>query len=402
MTTIVSSGLDLRRRDHVGRTPLQVAILCQNTEIACDLIDAGARMTARVVDGRTSLHLAAELGLNDVIKKLLQKSEANKVEAEEKAKRELEAEAAKEKEGEEEEEDDPDRPSSDDDWSSVESDRPKKKIIPKKQEGNSNLPPAEDAAIPEDNENLPDILDIAITDWDHQLSPLCHAIVRGHIDVVDTLLAAGGDAKTPTKAPDYNAPTLHPLALSFLIEDEQVACKIAERLIQAGAIITAADSNAVSLFHRAIASYPHKLDLAQTLLRCDPNANIAVNFLAQPGYNTVLSPLVTAITQSRAMTALLLANGAKPVITEEDYDRARNASPGRYFAGGNLNRHLLDTSMPTETSLRGLNDIYILLVALGVDVNLIPKDTAQFRITQYVPSLCFKQRLVVTKLTTTT
>ena len=42
-------ALDIDRRDHVGRTPLQVAILAREAEIACDLVDAGARMTARLV-----------------------------------------------------------------------------------------------------------------------------------------------------------------------------------------------------------------------------------------------------------------------------------------------------------------------------------------------------------------
>ena len=85
---ISQEGFDLNRRDHVGRTPLQLAILSKEVDIACDLIDAGARMTARVVDGRTALHLAAQFDLPKVVRKLLERSAVNQ----EKAKEEEEAE----------------------------------------------------------------------------------------------------------------------------------------------------------------------------------------------------------------------------------------------------------------------------------------------------------------------
>ena len=50
---MIKDGSDVDRRDHVGRTPLQVAVLAKAEDVACDLIDAGARMTSRLVDGRT-------------------------------------------------------------------------------------------------------------------------------------------------------------------------------------------------------------------------------------------------------------------------------------------------------------------------------------------------------------
>jgi hypothetical protein len=45
---MLRDGTDPNRRDHVGRAPLHVAILCQAETIACDLIDSGSRLTARV------------------------------------------------------------------------------------------------------------------------------------------------------------------------------------------------------------------------------------------------------------------------------------------------------------------------------------------------------------------
>ncbi|KAG8894313.1 hypothetical protein FRC00_009125, partial [Tulasnella sp. 408] len=72
----------INTRDHLGRTPLQFALLCSEEEICLDLIEQGGRMTARMVDGRCSLHLAAQMGLSKVVKALLEKSEKNKAESE--------------------------------------------------------------------------------------------------------------------------------------------------------------------------------------------------------------------------------------------------------------------------------------------------------------------------------
>lgn len=73
-------------RDHLGRTALQFAVLCSASDICKDLIDAGARMTARLVDGRTTLHLACQMQLEDVVAKMLTKSDQTKAEVEQKAK----------------------------------------------------------------------------------------------------------------------------------------------------------------------------------------------------------------------------------------------------------------------------------------------------------------------------
>jgi ankyrin repeat protein len=73
-------GCSLDRRDHTGRTPLQLAVQCSSIEVVRCLIDNGARIVARLVDGMTALHIAAWRGNADMIEALLEKSEANEEE----------------------------------------------------------------------------------------------------------------------------------------------------------------------------------------------------------------------------------------------------------------------------------------------------------------------------------
>ena len=76
-------GCTVDRRDHTGRTPLQLAVQCSSVEVVRCLVDNGARIVARLVDGMTALHIAAWRGDVDIVNILLEKSEANEeIEAE--------------------------------------------------------------------------------------------------------------------------------------------------------------------------------------------------------------------------------------------------------------------------------------------------------------------------------
>ncbi|ETW84697.1 hypothetical protein HETIRDRAFT_425946 [Heterobasidion irregulare TC 32-1] len=68
---LLSAGArhDVDRRDHVGRTPLHVAVLSDAGDIACDLVDVGARMSARLVGG-----CSAQRDMTGVVKKMLLQS----------------------------------------------------------------------------------------------------------------------------------------------------------------------------------------------------------------------------------------------------------------------------------------------------------------------------------------
>jgi hypothetical protein len=65
------------RRDHTGRTPLHLAAQCSTPEILKCLVDHGARIVARLVDGMTALHIAAARGSVEMVSTLLEQSEEN-------------------------------------------------------------------------------------------------------------------------------------------------------------------------------------------------------------------------------------------------------------------------------------------------------------------------------------
>jgi ankyrin repeat protein len=323
---------DVNRRDHVGRTPLHVAILVKAVEIACDLIDNGARISSRLADGRTALHVAARLDLSAVVRRLIERSLINAENAKEdknsKSNKEGNAEnersdgvgkkeAAKKDDaddGGDDEGDDDDR--SQEDWSFV--DRPPKTKQICGSEGGRN-----DAVIPEDESGVPDVLDINLTDWDLSWPPLFHAIASGSLSVIDELLAAGADVKTPFKfVVEYQQHAFHPLTLAILIDDDDRACEVIERLLTAGATSTATDEDMLSIFHRFVCS--GRSALVSRLLRADPNSKAAINFPAV-FEGAAVFPLVTSINNgSYSLVAILLAHGAKVNYTEEDLSLLRS------------------------------------------------------------------------------
>jgi len=286
-------------------------------------------MMARLVDGRTALHLAAQLGLGHVVEKLLERSKLNKEKAEEE-------DAAKESEEGDKaaDEDDPmggvskdneDAKSEDigddEDEEEEEDGCSDDYEVINREEANDGV--AADANIPEDDGDEPDILDVNIPDWDYGLTPLGYAIVCGHLDVVDQLLVAESDPLQPVKSNSHDIPIVHPLSLTVLTEDEDVACKIAERLIQAGAASSTADRALMSVFLRIATAGKPKL--LSTLFRADPKAKKLVNFpTIQSG--AAVFPTTAAVANRDFVTlALLLAHGAKASFKDEDLNTARSA-----------------------------------------------------------------------------
>lgn len=366
----IKDGIDVNRRDAVGRTPLQVAILSKATDIACDLVDADARMTARLVDGRTALHLAAQLDLTDVIRKLLDRSALN---AEEARKKEEEKAAAKEKEKKKKDEDDDEdmaddddddeemRDSSEDDWSSEDGDAKKGK---KKDEA----APEDSGMIPEEDDEEPDVFHIDVTDWDYALSALNYAVASGSVAVVEQLLAAGANARLVTQPKhSWDVRYCHPLILTAVAEDEDKACTTVERLVAAGAVTSEADENLYTLLHRAVLA--RRPRLLEAFLRADPNAKAVLNIPWMDDWQLAVFPIVSAVNSGSYSTlAVLLAYGAKVVITRDEFQKARDLKMKNN--GRAPQKFLSSVPMPLEVALSNYDEVAHLLVALGAEVNL--------------------------------
>lgn len=91
---VSQEGVDVNCRDFCGRTPLHLACISAGTvvEVIQVLVDAGARLVARLQDGRTALHLAAASGRLDIVKILLARSLKNQEEKDERDERRAEVE----------------------------------------------------------------------------------------------------------------------------------------------------------------------------------------------------------------------------------------------------------------------------------------------------------------------
>ncbi|KAF5369314.1 hypothetical protein D9758_002726 [Tetrapyrgos nigripes] len=364
----------VNKRDIVGRMPLHVAVLSKQQVIACDLIDAGARISSRLADGRTALHLAAELGLGDVIKKLLAKSKANEEERDGKLGGRQDEDVIMK--------DVKERPSSEDDWTSddngvvsFDEDEEMKdadedeaeeededgddededeKASPKKKAAEPPETPApESGALPEDEEGEPDILDINAPDWDFYL-----------------LIAAGADCNLVTTG--QTGPAAAPLTLTSYRADrdgnEDTAVEIAKRLVEAGAISSAANDSVQTIFHTLILA--GKTRLVETLLKADPKAAAVIN-LPTINYSLHVFPIVSALSNSDyEMVALLLAYGAKLVFDPEDIAKALDIAKQqqRHYYSQDSDP-LTQAVTPVEVALATHTELVQLVVSLGGTIN---------------------------------
>ncbi|EED77697.1 predicted protein, partial [Postia placenta Mad-698-R] len=374
----------LDRRDHVGRTPLQVAVLSRAVDIACDLIEAGARLTPRIAGGRTALHLAAQLNLADVVRKMLERSainaekaEASKTTAPQKAggeTRMVKADGGDELKEDGEGDDRHDE--SDEGW--VVEGRGQDVKDVKDVINVDEVQTIDDM----DNEGKPDILDVNAADWDFVFTPLQYAIYAGSTAVVDLLIAHGADASLVTVANGWNVPQFDHLTLTALTSNERVGCEIAPKLVAAGATSSQADENLMTVFHRIVRS--GKADLVLTLLRCDPSAKAALNTPYVDERGNAVYPVVSAIGPGHySVLAVLLAFGVKLVPSESEYNHFRTIRKPHWYPEYSGD-YLARARMPLEAAARRRDDVVSLLIGVGVEVN-VPLGITKGSQSQYAP-----------------
>ena len=329
---LISEGIDVHQRDHVGRSPLHVAIICKQEGIACNLVDAGARMIARLADGRTAFHLAAQFDQATLTSKMFERSAKNKAESEAKNPKEVDDQGDQPMEKlsseddwsshddddvdmdadeEEEEEDD----GSDDDDDSDEDRRPKKA---QDQKADASSPPED---LPEDEDDEPDVIDVNQLDWDTGFSALIYAVLFGSLSLIDVLLANEADPKLASNpGTRYDASPLHPLAACILRSNEEEACSIAERLIRAGATSSTANNGMQTILHQVVMA--GKAKLLSAILQHEAAAASVLNF-PSVSYNQFTFPISTAISKGHyAVVVVLLAFGVKLELDEAEASRA--------------------------------------------------------------------------------
>ncbi|OZJ04813.1 hypothetical protein BZG36_02356 [Bifiguratus adelaidae] len=200
----------LLERDPVGRSPLHLALLERQTEVALVLLKYGARMTSRLVDGRAAFHIAAAMGNVNVFREMLRISAENAKKAEEdrlKKKQTSNANDEDDEDGEVEDEDDGDV------------------VIVKKR---ARLEPTDD--ISEDLVALlePEVLDLSVATWDEGYTAMFYTVFSGSIETVQLLADAGASMSTTVK-------NMSLLSAALLIESDARASAMVQALIEKGA-----------------------------------------------------------------------------------------------------------------------------------------------------------------------
>lgn len=296
------------RRDYTGRTPLQLACISSTPEVVQCLVDHGARLIARMADGKTALHLAAARGNVDIIRILLTKSNENEEAKKQELKKKSIKGPAKIEDGDDEMPDADDASHTSASYVKIEKDE-------------NNGDDANHETI-EENEEEPDIFDINATAWDSLASPLQLAILHGHTDVVTELVSSfGADILMPIKIlNDWNgqpkASILNLVLVLALPLDK--ARSMSQTLLKLGASPAQADlTQSTPLHYIAQSSYSDLLDVY--LEHDGPALQRAINHLALTSdrfFSTdriFFSALMNAIaTQNHTSAKKLLEVGANP------------------------------------------------------------------------------------------
>ncbi|KAJ9481742.1 hypothetical protein VN97_g11719 [Penicillium thymicola] len=375
---LAHEGTNPDRRDYTGRTPLQLACMCSTPEVVKCLVDGGARMIARMADGKTALHLAAARGHVDIIRILLTKSneneeeEANKQDA---LKNKVNPETKPSAENEDIEMVDQDDAMSHTSASYV-------KVESEEEE---NLTTHDTL---EENELEPDVYDINIVAWDSRAAPLHLAILHGHTEAVKELVASfGADVLMPIKIMNEHYRTPEAAILNLVLVHAlpfEKAKEMSQTLLDLGASPAQADlKQKTPLYYLA---HSNKFDILDIYMQHDePAVKRAINHLAVQGSFWTpesSSALMAALTaKSAPAAAKLLEAGAHPEIDLGELVKAITASrDGKSYYGDIEEQAKASVKQPILLAVE--NDLPLVAIDLlhrGVNPNAEIKERYQNR-----------------------
>lgn len=379
---------DVTKRDHTGRTPLQLAVMCSSEEIVQTLIDRGARINARLYNGLTALHLAAHRGNIAMVKALLDKSAENEAEEERKEEKRKEARrtiaevkdtAIDDVEMTQDEQDDDEK----DDNDSVDLMDTDSESNDSMTEGSFIKVKDENVPDPEDDKDDPDVYDVDVLAWDSPVSPLHLAIMAGHQDVIRILIDSyGADVLLPVKLMTNSIPRAPRAAILTLLLPLKLPLKRANKtvrlLLQKGASPLQADTNEITALHYVVAKA--KVDILRAFRETNEEGTAkAINHLVvKPQWSgaDVDSPLLSAIRSgSPQIVDEALSMGANPVIDCEPFARAFNAKKDqRHHDPDEMNTLFLkyvEQPIIQAAKQECMIDIVMKLTTLGADVNTL-------------------------------
>ncbi|TVY29345.1 Uncharacterized protein LHYA1_G001351 [Lachnellula hyalina] len=356
--------VDVNRRDYTGRTPLQLAAMASTAEIVQCLIDNGARMVARLVDGRTALHIAAGRGNAQMVKALMNRSLENEEDEEEMKEARRDARRAEHAaEGESTDSDNKDGDDEGDDANSEASE-----ITLESEDSDSmtmgsfvkiDKDKKDEEVLEDDSMEDPDVYDIDVIAWDYGLSPLHLAILNGHLEIIDLLVSEyGADVLLPVKLVDPGTSNaraaIMTIVLAMFLPTEK-AKKVVKKLLELGATSAQGDMQQNSAFHYVVSQ--DNSDILDVLLSNDRPAALSVlnnmGFMDHWGNNTV-SPLTTAVqNRNKDLVEKLLKLGANPSVSFEVWIKAylaKNDWAKTQSSESNMNSFRHSVSQPIITA----------------------------------------------------
>ncbi|KAL8943907.1 MAG: hypothetical protein Q9216_000801 [Gyalolechia sp. 2 TL-2023] len=319
----------VNQRDHTGRTPLHLAAQSSTPEILKCLIDNGARIVSRLVDGLTALHIASARGSTEMVTILLERSEENEAEEADREerrkaeKREATQSLGKCSEGKNKIEEDSDEVMED-----VNSEEDTIMTSSFVKVGDKD--PSEKEALDGNDDAEPDIYDVNVLAWDTPVSPLHLAIIGGHAEVVKTLIGTfGADSLLPIKIINQYTRSPQHATMNLVLAARLPDPRVMYSLLQNGASVAQADMGRISSFHYLVAA--KKVDMLRACMDEDAVASrSALNQLVVGNRYwrpRAESPLETSIrTGNPELVEYLLKLGAHPSIDIDSFASAYSAT----------------------------------------------------------------------------